>query len=190
MAICSTEGADRHGDPKDCGQTGVTKHRSAEPREKAYSLPLLLDDRDTLIAHLNNDLAGELRAIIMYVQYAALLRGLHRRELRKLFRSEIPDEVRHAALLADKIAVLGGTPTTMPRPVPRAVGTYQILRNILEVEQQSITDYAERSMEAAACGEIALKVELENLIVDETHHRDEVERILAGWTPSSPDVRP
>jgi bacterioferritin len=122
------------------------------------------------------------------------LRGLHRNELRRLFRSEIPDEIRHATLLANKFAVFGGIPTTMPRPVPRpvprAMGAYQILRNVLEAEIRAIADYTERSIEAATYGEIALKVELENLIVDETRHHDEVERILAGWSHNGIDVRP
>lgn len=161
-----------------------------EPCEIAHSAPVAIDDRETLIFHLNGDLAGELQAIAMYVQYAALLRGLQRIQLRQLFRSEIPDELRHANLLADKIAVLGGTPATTGRPVPRATGTYQILRNILEAERQAVADYTERSIEAAACGEIGLKIELENLIVDETRHRDDVERILAGWTQTGADVRP
>lgn len=161
-----------------------------EPRESAHAAPVIFDDRESLIRHLNSDLAGELQAIVMYVQYAALLRGMYRGELRRLFQSEIPDEIRHAGLLADKIAVLGGIPTTTPRPVPRAAGTYQILRNILDAERQAVADYTERSMEAAACGEIGLKVELENLIVDEARHRDDVERILAGWPQTGVDVRP
>lgn len=164
--------------------------RHDDPREIAHAATIMLDDRDHLIGHLNGDLAGELQAIVMYIQYTSLLRGLYRSELRRLFQSEIPDEIRHAALLADKIAVLGGTPTTVPRPVPRATGAYQILRNILEMEQRAIADYSERSVEAAAFGEIALKVELENLLVDETRHRDDIERILAGWTQTGVDVRP
>jgi bacterioferritin len=164
--------------------------RHDDPRESVHTATVTLDDRDLLIRHLNSDLAGELQAIVMYIQYSALLRGLYRSELRKLFSSAIPDEIGHATRLADKIAILGGTPTTISRPVPRATGAYQILRNILEVEQRAINEYSERSVEAAAFGEIALKVELENIIVDETRHRDDIERILAGWAPSGVDVRP
>jgi bacterioferritin len=141
----------------------------------------LIDDRGILIDNLNDDLAGELQAIIMYLQYSALVRGLHRIELRSLFQKEIPDELRHAMLLADKIAALGGTPITSPRPVPRAVSAYQMLRNIQAAEARAIADYIEHSAEAAAQGDIGLKVELENVIVDETRHKEEVEQILAGW---------
>jgi bacterioferritin len=148
---------------------------------------VVMNDVEMLIDHLNDDLAGELQTIIMYLQYSALLRGLHRRELRSLFQSEIPDEQRHARLLADKIVALGGLPTTVPRPIPRALGAPQMLRNIRDVERRSIIDYSERLAEAALNGEIALKVELERIIADETRHKEEVEQILAGWNQTGAD---
>lgn len=138
-------------------------------------------DRETLMEHLNEDLAGELQAICMYIQYSALLTGPHRKDLRELFQEEIPDEQRHAQLLADKITVLGGTPRMEPRAVPAASDSHEMLKNILEAEEQAMADYTRRAIEAEEAGEIGLKVELENLIVDETRHKEEVELILAGW---------
>jgi bacterioferritin len=141
-----------------------------------------LADVGTLVEHLNDDLAGELQAIAMYIQYSAMLTGPHRKDLRDLFQAEIPDELRHAQFLADKIAVFGGTPTTVPRPVPQASTPYQMLQNVLEAERRAIADYTQRVAEAEEHDEIGLKVELENQIADETRHRDEVEQILAGAT--------
>src|SRR5437016_11944345 len=43
-------------------------------------------DRETLIAGLNGDLAGEYQAIVMYTHYAARLTGPYRKELRALFQ--------------------------------------------------------------------------------------------------------
>lgn len=139
------------------------------------------EEREMLIKHLNEDLAGELQAIAMYIHYSALLQGPYRKELRALFQAEIPDEQRHAQFLSDKIAVLGGTPTTTPRPVPGASDAAEMLRHVFDAEQQAVSDYVQRAKEAEECGEIGLKVELENIVVDETNHRDEVEQILAGW---------
>jgi bacterioferritin len=141
-----------------------------------------------LIEHLNEDLAGELQAIGMYIQYSALLRGAHRKELRDLFQAEIPDEQRHAQLLADKIAVLEGTPTTTPRPVPVATNPLQMLNNIFKAEGQAVADYTDRAQEAEAAGEIGLKVELESVVVDETRHKEEVKQILSGWNEPGFDV--
>src|SRR6202167_6629034 len=67
-------------------------------------------DKQVLIDGLNQDLAGEYQAIVMYIQYSAKLTGPYRRELRALFQAEIADEQGHAQFLADKIASLGGEP--------------------------------------------------------------------------------
>lgn len=142
-------------------------------------------DRETLMQHLNEDLAGELQAICMYIQYSAMLTGANRKELRELFQGEIPDEQKHAQMLADKIAVWGGTPDMTPRPVPHASNTREMLEHVLEAEEKAIADYTTRAEEAEACGEIGLKVELENQIVDETKHKEEVQLILSGWTSGS-----
>src|SRR5437868_6162037 len=77
-------------------------------------------DRETLIEGLNHDLAGEYQAIITYTHFAAKLTGPYRKELRGLFQAEAADEQGHAQFLADKITVLGGEPTTQPRPTPHA----------------------------------------------------------------------
>ncbi len=138
-------------------------------------------DRQALIDGLNHDLAGEYQAILMYTHYSAKLTGPYRRELRALFQSEIADEQGHAQFLADKIAALGGDPATQPRPVPQANLPREMLAHALEAEQQAITDYNGRIRQAESFGDFGLKVDLENQIADETRHKEELERIIAGW---------
>lgn len=134
-----------------------------------------------LIRGLNEDLAGELQAMIMYLHYSATLTGPYRSELRELFQAEIADEQRHAQFLSDKIAALGGEPTTTPRETPEAHEPREMLECVLEAEIRAIHDYKERVEQAEAFGDLGLKVELENQVSDETRHKEEVERILAGW---------
>ena len=138
-------------------------------------------DRETLLAGLNHDLAGEYQAVLMYTYYAAKLTGPYRKELRALFQAEIADEQGHAQFLADKIATLGGEPTTQPRPVPHAEEPREMLKQALAAEKQAIMDYNQRIRQAEAFGDIGLKVDLENQVADETRHKEELERILAGW---------
>ena len=138
-------------------------------------------DRASLLAGLNHDLAGEYQAILMYTHFAAKLTGPYRKELRALFQSEITDEQGHAQFLADKIAFLGGEPTTQPRPVPVAHGPREMLECAREAEEQAIADYKERVQQAEAFGDLGLKVDLESQVADETRHKEELERILAGW---------
>src|ERR1700757_2676781 len=101
-------------------------------------------DRQALIEGLNHDLAGEYQAILMYTHYSAKLTGPYRRELRALFQAEIGDEQGHAQFLADKIAALGGEPTTEPRPVPHANQPLEMLRHALAAEERAVAGYNAR----------------------------------------------
>jgi bacterioferritin len=138
-------------------------------------------DRQSLIEGLNHDLAGEYQAVLMYTHYSARLTGPYRRELRALFQAEIGDEQGHAQFLADKVAALGGEPTTQPRPVPHASQPREMLGHALAAEEQAIADYNARIRQADSFGDFGLKVELENVVADETRHKEELERIIAGW---------
>ena len=140
------------------------------------------DDRHIIIDGLNHDLAGEYQAILMYIHYSAKLTGPYRRELRALFQTEIPDEQGHAQFLSDKIAAMGGEPITEPRPVPHADHPHEMLEQALKAEKQAIADYTVRIGQAEKLGEIGLKVTLENQLADETRHKEEIERILSGWS--------
>ena len=148
-------------------------------RDNQY--PRTTVDQQELIDGLNHDLAGEYQAIVMYAHYSAKLTGPYRRELRALFQAEIPDEQAHAQFLADKIASLGGEPTTVARAVPNASEPREMLEQALRAERQAVSDYKKRIGHAEAFGDIALKVNLENQVADEMRHLEEIERILIGW---------
>jgi bacterioferritin len=139
------------------------------------------DARDELVRGLNQDLAAEYQAVIMYRTYASLASGPSRRDLKAFFEGEIPDELAHAAFLADKIVALGGTPTTEVPPVPYTDDNRQMLENALQAEVETIERYTRRIDQAEAAGEIAVKVQLEDLIVDESQHRDDIRRIRKDW---------
>lgn len=134
-----------------------------------------------LIENLNNDLAGELQAVNMYLNYGATVSGPHRLSLRPFFLSEIPDELGHAQFLADKIYSLGGEPTTTPRAVPKAKDPKAMLENVLDAEKQAIANYKQRAEEAEAFGDKGLATFLDTIIEDETRHYEETEKILRGW---------
>lgn len=144
-------------------------------------------DRHALIEGLNHDLAGEYQAILMYIHYSAKLTGPFRRELRALFQAEVADEQGHAQFLSDKIAAMGGEPTTEPRPVSHVNQPRQMLDCALSAEVQAIADYTTRIGQAERCGELGLKVALENQLADETRHKEEIERIIAGWFEVNPE---
>lgn len=138
-------------------------------------------DKKALINSLNQDLAGEFQAVLMYTVYSALVKGPYRPQLVQFMRTEIADELLHAQFLADKVAALGGVPTTEPRPVPPAASAKEMLQNIARAEEQAIADYAARAEQARAAGEIGLAVQLENMVQDETGHYEETQKLLTEW---------
>ncbi|HET7552842.1 MAG TPA: ferritin-like domain-containing protein [Gemmatimonadaceae bacterium] len=138
-------------------------------------------DASDLIDGLNEDLANEYASVIQYRTFASTLRGPHRLTLRSLFEGEIPDELGHAGVLADYITALGGSPTTMPAEVPTADSPLEMLRTAYDAEVQAIARYVERRSQAEEAGEHGIAVSLDDIIEDETRHRDEMQLIIEGW---------
>ena len=138
-------------------------------------------DKQELIDGLNEDLAGELSAIIQYITYAAKATGPYRPQLTDFFLAEVADEQQHAQFLANKIVALGGEPTTTARAVPRAQTNREMVEAVADAERQAVKDYGARAQQADEYGDKGLVVQLEDMISDETGHLEETERILKDW---------
>ena len=124
--------------------------------------------KDEMIELLNRDLAGEYGAIIQYLTYAAKATGPYRPQLAQFFLGEVADEQAHAQYLSNKIAALGGDPTTEARPV-------------LAAELEATRDYTERAKQAEEFEDKGMAVQFEDMIRDESTHAEETERILRDW---------
>lgn len=137
--------------------------------------------RQELLEGLNTDLAHEYQAIISYLLYSRLANGPHRLELAAFLEGEVADELEHAKFLAHKIIALGGTPITEPAPVRLTEDNREMLELSLQSEKDTIERYARRIKQAEEAGELALRLDLENLVSEETNHKEDLERILKGW---------
>lgn len=165
---------------KDSGGKKRARVKGLLPEESAEQGPIDVT-QDQFLEGLNVDLAHEYSAVILYRTYASQVQGQWRMELRQFFEAEIPDELGHAQILADKIVALGGTPATTPAAVKSARDAREMLRNALEAEIETIGRYVLRRRQAEALGHYGLAVEFDDLIRDESTHRDEIELILKRW---------
>ena len=138
-------------------------------------------NKQTMIEHLNEDLAGELSAIIQYLTYAAKATGPYRPQLAQFFLTEVADEQLHAQFLANKIVALGGEPVTTPRTVAVARTNREMLEAVLAAERRATADYTQRAREADEMGDKGLAVQLEDMVRDESGHSEETERMLQDW---------
>ena len=139
-----------------------------------------MSSKDELIQGLNTDLAHEYQAVLMYTTYSAIVTGIHRNELRAFFQTEVPDELRHAQFLADKIAALGGTPTTVPHDLNLTTSSREMLEQVRQAEAETIDRYVKRMKQAEEFGDYGLANDLHEIISDETRHKEQTEMLLRG----------
>lgn len=100
-------------------------------------------NKQTLIDNLNEDLAGELSAVIQYTTYAAKATGPYRPQLKQFYLEEVPDKQAHDQFPTEKIVALGVSPrqnhVQLPKQLPttncwrqfskRSGGRLEITRN-------------------------------------------------------------
>ncbi len=137
-------------------------------------------DKATLLEGLNQDLAHEYQAIIMYNTYAAAVAGVHRNELKNFFLTEVADELEHAQFLADKITALGGEPATAAAEVDYTTVAREMIENVARAEKETIERYVVRMKQAESFGDYGLAAQLGDMIADETNHKEEAEKLLHG----------
>ena len=137
--------------------------------------------KQALIDGLNEDLANEYNAIISYLLFSRMVSGPMRPDLAEFLEGEIEDELEHAKLLAHKVVALGGDPVTEPAPVQLSTDNREMLQVALQAEKDTIERYTQRIKQAEAAGEVGLKVDLEDIVSDETRHREDLERMLHKW---------
>lgn len=131
-----------------------------------------------LIDGLNVDLSYEYAAMIQYIYNASAVTGLSRLILKPYFEAEARDEIIHAQYLSEKIVNLGGTPKVQPAPVKQLTNIREMIQHALNEEVATIERYKTRAIEADEVGDIALKTKLEEMIEDETRHKEELEHLL------------
>ncbi|GGJ92177.1 bacterioferritin [Lentibacillus kapialis] len=131
-----------------------------------------------LIDGLNEDLSHEYAAAIQYTYSASVVSGLYRSALKPFFEDEINDEMGHALYLSEKIKSLGGIPTTESAEVPQPTEVRDLLEASLEAEKATIGRYEQRKNQAEELGFTELVVKIEDMIADETGHKEEIQRLL------------
>ncbi len=97
-----------------------------------------------LINLLNDALAWELRAQVLYAHYAAYVRGIHRLHLAPHFEGECDESVVHAKQVRECIAKLGGQATVDRNPT-EIVHTQDLgimLQEALKTEETAADTYA------------------------------------------------
>jgi bacterioferritin len=106
--------------------------------------------REQLIELLNQDLAREYQAIIVYVVYSQVLKGPQYMTIAGELEQHARQELQHAMTIAKQIDYLGGMPTVTAKPVQTSAKAEEMLRFDLDNENETIRNYRERVRQCEA----------------------------------------
>lgn len=135
-------------------------------------------DKQKVLDALNLDLEHEMAAIVRYLHHSFIVVGPTRGPLVTMFRTQALDSMQHAIKLGEKICALGGHPSVKVQEVyePGDQTIEEMLREDLEMERDHLNTY-EKQLKLFE-DNTALRLMLEQILVEETAHVDELAMYL------------
>src|SRR5882724_2094687 len=113
----------------------------ADPKSSASEIEI---SRDRPAELLNEDLAREYQAIIGYVVYSQVLKGVQYMNIADQLAIHAKQELDHALIISRQIDYLGKMPTVNLLPVRTSEDAKEMLRFDLANENETIRNYRER----------------------------------------------
>lgn len=139
--------------------------------------------RERLIELLNEDLAREFQAVIAYVVYSQMLKGPQYMSIAKELEKHAGEELAHAITIAKQIDYLGGTPTSVPKPVKMSKKAEAMLQFDLDNETDTIANYRARVEQCEALGEYAISEDIREILRQEQEHQIDLAMALNKDVP-------
>ncbi len=139
-------------------------------------------DKKKVLEALNQDLEHEMAAIVRYLHHSFIVTGPIRGPLVSMFRTQAQDSMQHAIKLGEKIVALGGHPSVKVQEVyePGEQTIEEMIAEDLEMEKAHLDTY-EQQLDLVS-DNTALRLMLEQILVEETAHVEELELYL-GKSP-------
>jgi bacterioferritin len=135
--------------------------------------------KEKLINALNEDLEKEMAGIVRYLHHSFIVFGPNRGPIVQIFRTQANESMAHAILLGEKITALGGHPTVKVDQVfePGYQSVEDMLSEDLKAEKIQLELYTKQLKEFGE-DNLPMKLMLEQIIIDETTHVEEIEKYL------------
>ena len=131
---------------------------------------------DKLLETLNSLLADELTAINQYMVHAEMCENWGYGKLHEHFQKRAIDEMKHAEKLIARILFLEGTPIVdQLRKMSIGASVPKQLEGDHRAEAEAIKAYNEAIALATSVADNATREMLEDILVDEDRHIDEIE---------------
>jgi bacterioferritin len=133
-----------------------------------------------IIDRLNEILRNELAGAMMYLHYSYYIYGHARIPIVGWLREQAKEGMTHATEVGDQIIYYGGDPDTHPThdKFPRKFDSLDdMLRQTLKLEKEVFAMYASLLKDIEE-DDLMLRVFLENKIMEESGHIQEIEKML------------
>jgi bacterioferritin len=129
-----------------------------------------------LLKLLNKALAMEYQAIIQYRTHAELIDGIDYEPIVARLKEIAGDEEKHADLLRERIAMLGGIPETKPEKVGISQEIKPVLKMNLKAEKDAYSIY--QKILPLCKGNEILHHAIRHIMKDEQEHNEELSQLL------------
>ncbi len=135
-------------------------------------------DKKRIIETLNKALTEEITALLQYFQHHYLYKGPNAISVKALFKKLSFKEMDHAYMLGERIAALGGIPTTKPDRIEVPEKSIDMIKANVGVEDGAIVDFKKWIKVLDEEGDITSRNMLEGILADEEEHIAELRSLL------------
>ena len=143
---------------------------------------------EKLLKLLNKGIARELQVSIQYMWQHILSKGIHGAVVGNMFREIAIEEMKHAELLAERIAFLNGIPSVESDAIHIGTDVLEMLKDGVQYEEEAVSLYKQTIQVAEKEGDYGTKRMLEEILMNEEKHLDTFGKLLVGMM--SPFTQP
>ena len=131
-----------------------------------------------LLDAMNDALSEELSSTIQYLWQHIMARGLQSPAIAALFKETSMVEMDHAYKIAERIHLVGGTPTTAIGPIKVGGDLKKMLEDDLEAEKVAVKMYQDLVKLAGAEGDVVTVRLAEDILGETEEHAHRLATIL------------
>lgn len=131
-----------------------------------------------LLDLLNQSIAREIQVSVQYMWQHVLWKGPRGYAVKDAFKKIAIEEMKHAEAFAERLAYLGGIPTTKPEPIFVGETLKEMLETDRKDEEGAIALYRKGIEVAAREGDPTTKRLFEEILESEEEHHDVFSSLL------------
>lgn len=161
------------------------RRRAREHMEMGAVTSSYKADREQVIKILNEVLATEIVCVLRYKRHYYMASGIHAQAVAEEFKEHAAEEQRHADVVAERIAQLGGEPNLNPEGLAtRSHSQYvegnsllDMVREDLIAERIAVQSYNE-IIRYLGNNDPTTRVVMEEILGKEEEHADDMKKLL------------